>query len=126
MAQRLEAPSRFHHCLVTISFLPGSGTGRLGNEQQAGFRESASGCSSLDFEDWGKRQPVFEQLAAKKNTIFNLTGDGEPERVAAVAVTADLFPVLSISPFIGRGFLPEEEQVGHNHVTLLSYGLWQR
>jgi putative ABC transport system permease protein len=83
-------------------------------------------ASSPNFEDWRKQQSVFEQLAAQENTTFNLTGDGEPERVAAVGVTSDLFPALGISPLIGRSFLPEEEQVGRNHVTLLSYGLWQR
>ena len=83
-------------------------------------------ASAPNFEDWRKQQPVFEQLAAQENTTFNLTGDGEPQRLAAVSVTADLFPALSISPLIGRGFLAEEEQVGRNHVTLLSYALWHR
>ncbi|HEV8482925.1 MAG TPA: ABC transporter permease [Blastocatellia bacterium] len=83
-------------------------------------------ASAPDFEDWRKQQSVFEQLAAQENTTFNLTGDGEPERIPAVSVTAELFPALGISPFIGRSFLPEEEQVGRNHVTVLSYDLWRR
>src|SRR5262249_47837377 len=57
---------------------------------------------------------------------FNLTGIGEPERIAAASITANLIPELGVTPLIGRSFLPEEETNGHNHVVLLGYKLWQR
>src|SRR5262247_2081352 len=83
-------------------------------------------ASALNFEDWRKQQTVFEQLAAYEFATFNLTGDGEPERVFALGVTANLFPTLGIPPALGRNFLPEEEQVGRHRVAILSDGLWQR
>jgi len=46
--------------------------------------------------------------------------------VAALSVTANLFPALGVLPALGRNFLPEEEQAGRNRVALLSDGLWQR
>src|SRR5689334_12887615 len=79
-----------------------------------------------NFQDWQKDQSVFEQLAASENATFNLTGSGEPQRVAAAKITANLIPTLGIAPTLGRSFLPEDEKVGANHVVLLSHGLWQR
>ena len=43
----------------------------------------------------------------------NLTGDGEPERVAAAHVSANLFPALGAQPMIGRVFTdPKTFQTG--------------
>src|SRR5687767_15359971 len=53
-------------------------------------------------------------------TLFrSFTGSGEPERVAALGVTANFFSVLGVAPAHGRNFLPEEEQSGRNHVAIL-------
>jgi putative ABC transport system permease protein len=41
-------------------------------------------------------------------------------------VTANLFPVLGVTPLLGQNFLPEDEKWGRHQVVLLSYGLWQR
>ncbi len=89
-----------------------------------GWLETAA--SAPNFADWRKRQSVCEQLAAYEFNTFNFTGSGEPERVAAVSVTANLFSVLGVLPAHGRNFLPEEEQSGRNHVAILSDGLWRR
>lgn len=79
-----------------------------------------------NFKDWQSQQSVFEQLAALELATFNLTGTGEPERIAAARITANLIPTLGVAPILGRNFRPEEEKTGHNHVVLLSYSLWQR
>ncbi|HEY9431448.1 MAG TPA: ABC transporter permease [Blastocatellia bacterium] len=83
-------------------------------------------ASALNFEDWRKQQTVCEQLAAYEFATFNLTGGGEPERVAALGVTANLFPTLGTPPALGRNFLPEEERAGRHRVAILSDGLWRR
>ncbi len=91
---------------------------------QRGWPEFSA--SAPNFKDWQQQQSVFEQLAAQELWTFNLTDHGEPERVSATKVTANLFPALGIMPVLGRNFLPEEEQVGRHRVVLLSHGLWQR
>src|SRR5262245_16341503 len=83
-------------------------------------------ASAPNFADWRKQQSVCEQLAAYEFNTFNFTGSGEPERVAALRVTANLFSVLGVAPAHGRDFLSEDEQSGRNHVAILSDGLWQR
>src|SRR5207302_5195506 len=88
-------------------------------------------ASAPNFEDWRKQQAenslsVYEQLAAYEFTTFNLTGDGEPQRVAALSVTANFCSALGVLPALGRNFLNEEEQAGRHRVTILSDGLWQQ
>jgi putative ABC transport system permease protein len=56
----------------------------------------------------------------------NLTRtDGPPVQVSEANSTAGLLPMLGVSPFLGRDFGVEEDQPGHSHFALLSYGLWQ-
>ena len=40
-----------------------------------------------------------------------LTGAGEPERLTAVPVSENFFPVLGVQPMLGRHFTDEECQV---------------
>jgi putative ABC transport system permease protein len=54
-----------------------------------------------------------------------LTDTQEPEAVQGAFVTASLFPLLDMSPTLGRTFTPEEES-RHDRVVVLSYRLWQR
>jgi hypothetical protein len=82
--------------------------------------------SAPNFDDWRKQQSVFVQLAAYEITTFNLTGHGEAERVASASITANLFPLLGVSPMLGWNLLPEEQRAGRNRVVLLSHALWQR
>ena len=83
-------------------------------------------ASAPDFNDWKNQNQVFERLAALEGLSFNLTGEGEPERVQGAAVSADLFPLLGVQASAGRTFSAEEEQPGRNKVVVLSHNLWQR
>jgi putative ABC transport system permease protein len=65
-------------------------------------------------------------MAAINWRSFNLTDEGEPEKVEAQAVTANFFPLLGVKPDLGRVFNGEEDQPGRNNVAVISYGLWQR
>lgn len=88
--------------------------------------QSDSLVSVPNFQDWQRQQSGFEELAALELATFNLTGRGEPQRIPAARITANLVPMLGVTPALGRSFLPDEEQPGHNRVALLSDGLWQR
>src|SRR5688500_10689564 len=98
---------------------------RLWESNPAQARTEAA-VSVPNFQDWQSQQSVFEQLAASELTTFNLTGSGEPQRIPAARITANLIPMLGVTPLVGRSFLPEEEKGGHNRVALLSHALWQR
>jgi putative ABC transport system permease protein len=93
--------------------------------------QSLPAVSPLDFRDYKRRSRTFEDFAAAAegdvaNLMGNLTGDGEPERADLATVTANFFPLLGVSPMLGRQFLPEEEVLNGPHVVMLSHRLWQR
>ena len=89
----------------------------------AGFPRNTP--APANYVDWKNQNQSFTDMAASHETSFNLTGDGEPERVAAYAVNANLFPLFGVQPLLGRGFLSEEDRPGSNKVVVLSYSLWQ-
>jgi putative ABC transport system permease protein len=79
-----------------------------------------------DFVDLKAQSQALEHVAAYTQTTGALTGGSEPERLRGANVSADLFPLLGVEPFIGRAFSPEEDRVGSNAVVVLSHALWQR
>lgn len=92
---------------------------------------SAIGFPSSDpapgtYSDWKAQNQVFDDMAMLNWRSFNITGDGEPEKVSAYGVTANFFPLLGTQPALGRNFLPEEDKPGSAKATIISYGLWQR
>src|SRR6185503_17333379 len=42
-----------------------------------------------NYVDWKNQSQSFEDVAATREATFNLTGDGEPERVAAYSTSAN-------------------------------------
>ena len=89
----------------------------------AGFPRNTP--APANYYDWKSQNRSFEDMAATASASFNLTGDGDPERVAAHRVSANFFPLLGVQPLLGRPFLQEEDRDGGNKVALLSYQLWQ-
>jgi len=79
-----------------------------------------------NYVDWKTQNKVFDDMAALSFRSFNITGDGEPEKVMAYGATANFFPLLGATPALGRNFLSEEDQPGGAKVAILSYDLWQR
>lgn len=57
---------------------------------------------------------------------FNLTGFGEPVRLAGALVSAELFSVLGARPELGRALVHGEDVAGKDHYVILSHALWQR
>ena len=82
--------------------------------------------SPANFLEWRDQNQIFEQTAAWRFQYFNLTGRDEPERVQGLAVSPSYFPLLGVKPALGRTFLSDEEQPGHNNVVILSHGFLQR
>ena len=81
----------------------------------------------VDYRDQATGK-VFEGVAGFFPLVpANVGGSGQPERVWGQAVTANYFGVARVKPVLGRGFLPEEDQVeGRNPVVVIGHALWQR
>ena len=79
-----------------------------------------------NFLDLQKENRTFSAMANSRSFGFSLVGTGEPERVNARLVSAEMFSVLDVKPVLGRAFTPEEDQPGANLVAIISANLWQR
>lgn len=85
-----------------------------------------SNISYWDYVEWRQQNHTFQDIAAWTWSTLTVSSDDDAERVQGALVTANLFPLLGVSPIIGRQFTPDEERAGSDRVILLSYGLWQR
>jgi predicted permease len=88
-----------------------------------GERERVLGA---DFLEWRDQAKAFEQIAAYTFDTADLTGSGEPERLAAGLVSADLFTTLGVAPALGRVFTSAEDTAGGAPAVILSDDLWRR
>src|SRR6185369_930908 len=88
--------------------------------------ESRNQVSHTDIVDYRAQQTSFDSITTFTNWTPLLSGTGEPVRINAALVGDDFFNVMGTQPFLGRGFLPEEQQDGKDQVVVLSYELWQR
>jgi putative ABC transport system permease protein len=95
-------------------------------ENQPGIGVNGDQVQPATYVDWKTQNHVFEDMAALSWQTFNITGDGEPEKVPSYGVTANFFPMLGAQPALGRIFLPEEDKPGGAKVVIISHGLWQR
>lgn len=84
------------------------------------------GTAAAEYLDYRDRNRSFSQVAGYESDGFNLTGSGTPLRVNAARLTASAFPLLGVSPIVGRTFTEDETRTGADRVVVLSYGLWQR
>src|SRR5581483_10150495 len=90
--------------------------------------------SSGHYFDWREQAQSFESLSALQLVdgvpgragSYALTGMGEPVRVSAARVTADLFATLRTHAALGREFSADEDQPGRENVVVLSHGFWLR
>lgn len=97
-------------------------------QQTAQNRAVLSQFSFRNFADMRDRSQSFDRLAAYYNINLTLTGDREAQLLRGTVVTADLFPLLGVSPTLGRTFLPEEDAAGGGaggRPAILGWQTWQ-
>ena len=82
--------------------------------------------SDGEVNGYRKETRTLAEVGAWGEGQANLTGDGEPERLAVASVTANLFSVLGVTPLKGRTFTASEDVPNGPRVVILGYGLWQR
>jgi putative ABC transport system permease protein len=68
---------------------------------------------------------TMEVAAYAEGHEFNLSGRGEPVRLSATLVSAELFSVLGARTELGRTFSAGDDAAGKDYYVLLSHALWQ-
>ncbi len=78
-----------------------------------------------NFLDWTRRSRSFTGMAAFRTDSFNLTGQGQPERVRLAMVSAAFFRLLGLKPVVGRTFTATEDQRNGDPVVMLTTPYWK-
>jgi putative ABC transport system permease protein len=79
-----------------------------------------------NFVDIRAQNQVFESIGAFGDQSFNLSGQGDPERLDGYRVSANVLSLLGVAPALGRTFVTGEDDPGNDHVLVLSDSLWRR
>jgi putative ABC transport system permease protein len=82
--------------------------------------------SARGFRDYRDKTQSFEAVAVETGWGVNLTGTGNPERIPGARVSGDWFRALGIAPAKGRALQRDDDEPGHEHVVVISDGLWKR
>ncbi len=82
--------------------------------------------SARGFRDYRDKTTSFESVAVESQFGANLTGSGDPERVPGTRVSGDWFHVLGVGALYGRTLSRDDDEPGHDHVVVLSHGIWTR
>jgi putative ABC transport system permease protein len=90
-----------------------------------GEEPQETNASPPNFLAWREQSKSFSQIEAMTPGFFNLTVNGQPERVKGASVTHGLLPMLGAAPVLGRTILPEEDRPGGAKSVLLSHDFWR-
>ncbi|MEO1086150.1 MAG: ABC transporter permease, partial [Acidobacteriota bacterium] len=83
--------------------------------------------SQHDFAIWTDQHTVFEGIAGFHTGTLNLAdGENLPERYSGAWISANFLELLGEQPALGRGFRPEDAEVGAEPVVLISHRVWQQ
>ena len=78
-----------------------------------------------DYADIRDQSQTVESLFAFTRAATVLGSGSEARELLGIAVTSDIFRVLSIPPLLGRTFTQDEEKTD-TRVIVLTYETWQR
>ena len=93
----------------SVSGTPGAGAG------------AAMAVAYSDYRDIGKLTDAVAGIAAYSSDRYNFTDTDQPRELQVTRTTADLFPVLGVSPIVGRRFSASEMQAP---LAIISHTLW--
>ena len=82
--------------------------------------------STAQYFDIRNGNTSFKDVALAIGSNLNLTGDGEPERIGTIRVSANFLPLLGAHPAIGRTFSAEDGAEAAAGTAILHYGTWMR
>lgn len=79
-----------------------------------------------DFLDWKAQASSFETMAAMYFFSVTLSGQGPPEHLKVVGISASGFKTWGVQTVLGRDFTDSDDQAGANRVVILTNAFWQR
>jgi putative ABC transport system permease protein len=75
--------------------------------------------------DLKAQNQTLSHLGAYRQGGGNLTGSGEPQRIAVGIMSAEALAALGTRPTLGQLFTADAERTGNDGVVVISHQLWQ-
>ncbi len=112
---------------AAMPFEEGDRLVRIRSRAQLGDGASrAFNVTPRDFHLLRDGSRVFEGVVAQVGGSVTLLGEGEPEYVQLIRVSAGWADVLGVEPRLGRAFTAEEEALGDDAgVAMIAHALWE-
>jgi predicted permease len=112
---------------VLLRPLPYPESDRLVRVFQLDNKGSRNNVSGLNFEDWQRMTRSFGSMARMSFWgLVAVTGGTEPALATTTVVSKEFFGVMGVQPALGRGFSPDEQQLGGVPAAIVSRTFWQR
>lgn len=120
--------------LDTLFLKPPAGVTRAGELVRVYFRQTFpvmgtftnTSTSYTAFNALRDQVPELRRSAAMFATTTGMGRGAAAALVHTELVSAQYFPILGVHPLRGRFFTSDDDRVGGNAVTVLSWGFWQR
>jgi predicted permease len=91
------------------------------------YDDDRSPISAPEFLFLREQMQSFSEIAAgDASRSFNVSDNGEPERLRAFQVSPGYFRLLGVAAQVGRTLLPGDDQPDNRHIVVLSQSIWQR
>jgi hypothetical protein len=84
---------------------------------QAGFERTV--VSEGEYLQWGRNNPHFEYAAIVDTPGLSVRLGETPERIPALRVPAEFFPLFGVTPAAGRAFTRDAEHPGRGDLILI-------
>jgi predicted permease len=78
-----------------------------------------------DYLDRLEQAAALDDAALYRGLSYNLSSDGEPQRLNGMQTTPNLFSTLGVGPSLGRALAADDAKAGNDHVVVLSHTLWK-
>lgn len=79
-----------------------------------------------DYVDYREANQSFRAMAAFDRTTAVLRTGNDSQLLQGLAASAEIFPVLEVSPFLGRAYTRAEDAAAASRVVVIGHDLWQR
>jgi predicted permease len=87
---------------------------------------SGPGASPTKFNLYRRQTAAFQDVAAFRFSVVNVTGVDEPEQVSSAIVSAGFFRLFGSTVSVGRTFTEQEDLPNGGYVVVLGNGYWRR
>jgi putative ABC transport system permease protein len=89
------------------------------------INDSRNVVSAGDYLEWKKESRLFQDMVAWSGGSYSLSMSGHPEEVQTRIMSPGSYNMMGVSFLLGRDFLPEEGEVGKNHVVIMTHRFWR-